>query len=133
MWGHGKTWLEAGGCLPREPHQFAQDLTAPKVGYAGERQIQLERKEEMEARGVPSPHWGDAWSFTFARPVLPRARPPRPRPDDWTARLARGLDQAMDVRAARRLPDAQVFDIHFAEFMADQIGMVRRLYEHFGL
>lgn len=72
MWGQMRDWLEAGGCLPSEPMQLASDLVAPQFGYAREQQIQLERKEDMKARGLPSPDYGDALAMTFARPVYVR-------------------------------------------------------------
>jgi hypothetical protein len=90
MWGHGKRWLEEGGCLPKEPRQLRDDLLAPKVGYAGERQIQLERKEDMAIRHLPSPHWGDAWAYTFCRPIAPRARPKKPLNRDITMTMRDG-------------------------------------------
>jgi len=49
---------------------------------------------------------------------------------DWTVRLAAGLAHTMRVRAS--LPASQVFDVHFEEFMRDEIAMVRRLYAHVG-
>jgi len=52
---------------------------------------------------------------------------------DWTARLARGLDATMRIRAERALPSSQVLDVHFRELMADPIAMVRRIYEHFDM
>jgi hypothetical protein len=52
---------------------------------------------------------------------------------DWTERLARGFGHATDVRAARALPATRVFDVHFADLMADPIAMVRRIYTHFDL
>jgi hypothetical protein len=58
---------------------------------------------------------------------------PREIARDWSERLARGLARTMRVRAERALPASQVLDVHFGEFMADQIGMVRRIYAHFGL
>src|SRR5581483_11980310 len=51
---------------------------------------------------------------------------------DWTRRLAAGLEHAMAVRD-RGVPADRVFDMHFAEFIRDEIGMVRRIYAHFGL
>jgi hypothetical protein len=51
---------------------------------------------------------------------------------DWTERLARGLEQTTSVRDARLAP-SQVFDVRFAELMADPIAMVRRIYAHFDL
>jgi Sulfotransferase family len=52
---------------------------------------------------------------------------------DWTRLLAAGLERSMAVRARRPEGDPQVFDMHFAELLRDEIGMVRRIYAHFGL
>jgi hypothetical protein len=52
---------------------------------------------------------------------------------EWNALLARGLAQAMRVRAAGTLGSIRVLDIQFGEFMADPIGMMRRIYTHFGM
>jgi Sulfotransferase family len=70
---------------------------------------------------------------TVLRSLASDAIDPREIARDWTERLARGLALTMRVRAERALPAAQIFDLHFGEFMADQIGMVRRIYAHFGL
>jgi len=70
MWGKMKEWLEyEGGCLPLEPAQLGHDVVGPQYGYAQRQQIQLERKEDMKARGLPSPDYGDALALTFARPL----------------------------------------------------------------
>jgi hypothetical protein len=53
--------------------------------------------------------------------------------EEWTGRLAAGLERSMTVRASGLLPGAQVFDMHFGDFIRDEIGMVRRIYAHFGL
>lgn len=52
---------------------------------------------------------------------------------EWTAKLATGLERTMDVRARGVLAPAQVFDVHFSELVGDEIGMVRRIYDYFGL
>lgn len=52
---------------------------------------------------------------------------------DWTERLARGLENTMRVRDHAQLDPRRVFDMQFAEFIADEIAMVRRIYTHFGL
>ncbi len=52
---------------------------------------------------------------------------------DWTKRLAEGLQAATDVRERRGLSEDRVLDVQFRDFMQDEIGMVRRIYEHFGL
>jgi hypothetical protein len=52
---------------------------------------------------------------------------------DWTARLADGLERTMAVRERGLLGPERVFDVHFHEFVADEIGVVRRIYAHFGM
>ena len=52
---------------------------------------------------------------------------------EWTVRLAQGLEKTMQVRASGALRDEQVFDMQFAEFIADELEMVRRIYAHFGM
>lgn len=51
---------------------------------------------------------------------------------EWTTRLAAGLRHATAVRDART-GGAPVFDMHFRDFIRDEIGMVRRIYAHFDL
>jgi hypothetical protein len=51
---------------------------------------------------------------------------------DWTQRLAMGLERAMDVRA-RETFTSRVFDVRFPELMADPIAMIRRIYGHFDM
>jgi hypothetical protein len=52
---------------------------------------------------------------------------------EWTARLADGMQRAMDARDNLPPDAAPIFDLQFADFIRDEIGMVRRIYEHFGL
>ena len=52
---------------------------------------------------------------------------------EWTARLADGLHRAMTVREVLPAGAPPIFDMHFGDFIRDEIAMVRRIYEHFGL
>ena len=52
---------------------------------------------------------------------------------DWSARLAAGLHHTLDVRERGLLPAAQVFDVHFRDFVGHEVDTIRRLYAHFGL
>jgi sulfotransferase family protein len=52
---------------------------------------------------------------------------------EWSERLAQGLERSIAVRDGARFAEGQIFDMHFADFMADEVGMVRRIYRHFGL
>jgi hypothetical protein len=52
---------------------------------------------------------------------------------DWTARLRRVVDHALEVREARDYPDALFYDMHFDEFASDQFGVVEKIYRAFGI
>jgi hypothetical protein len=52
---------------------------------------------------------------------------------EWTERLAAGLAHATAVRERRPAGAAPVFDMHFRDFIRDEIAMVRRIYDHFEL
>lgn len=72
MWARMATWIREGGALDED---FPIDeLFAPKVDFrdAGGR-MGLESKQDMRARGMPSPDVADALALTFALPVFPRA------------------------------------------------------------
>jgi len=73
MWTNMRAWLPRGA-IP-DDQQLEDDLTGVEYGYNAEQQIQLEKKEHMKARGLPSPDDGDALALTFAEPVQPRAVP----------------------------------------------------------
>ena len=47
--------------------------------------------------------------------------------------LAKGYNATVDYRTSGALPDSQVVDLYFRDFIKDQIGTVNRAYEHFGL
>ncbi len=47
--------------------------------------------------------------------------------------LAQGYNNTVAYRKSGLLPESQVVDLYFRDFMADQVGTVRRAYEHFGL
>jgi Sulfotransferase family len=47
--------------------------------------------------------------------------------------LAQGYNNTVAYRKSGKLPDSQVVDLYFRDFMADQVGTVRRAYAHFGL
>jgi hypothetical protein len=51
----------------------------------------------------------------------------------YATALAQAFDNTMAYRRAGRLPESQVVDLYFQDFIKDQVGTVRRAYEHFGL
>jgi hypothetical protein len=52
---------------------------------------------------------------------------------EWSARLATGLERAMAVRERGLPASTRVVDVRFGDFMRDEIGTVRAIYEQLGL
>lgn len=72
MWWEMASWTRQG-CLP-SMQEFQKELPAPKYTFKNARgRIQLESKEDMRARGLPSPDVADALATTFFCPVMPKA------------------------------------------------------------
>lgn len=74
IWGLMRDWLNEGGQIPEAfPGQevsMLDQLTAPSYSFVRKDMIQLESKEMMKLRGVPSPDEADALACTFAMPDL---------------------------------------------------------------
>ena len=47
--------------------------------------------------------------------------------------LARGYNNTVAYRKSGALPESQVVDLYFQDFIKDQVGTVRRAYDHFDL
>lgn len=71
MWFEIREWIKLGGAIPNRV-DMKQDLAAPKFWYDAAGRIQLEPKDDIKKRGLPSPDLGDALALTFAYPVAPR-------------------------------------------------------------
>lgn len=67
MWGEMKKWLQDGGALNNE--KLAEELTRPECFINRRGRQQLESKDDMKKRGLPSPNLADALALTFAFPV----------------------------------------------------------------
>lgn len=68
MWFAIRDWLKAGGSIPHEQGLMI-DLAAPTYRFNAAGKIQLESKDEIKKRGMPSPDIADALAVTFATPV----------------------------------------------------------------
>ena len=68
MWFEMREWLMAGGVIPRNT-ALMQDLAAPIYRFDTQDRVALESKDDIKARGLPSPDLGDALALTFAFPV----------------------------------------------------------------
>lgn len=68
MWDAVKGWLKDGGSI-EDNQTLADDLTGPESYINSRGKLQLESKDDMRKRGLPSPNLGDALALTFAYPV----------------------------------------------------------------
>lgn len=71
MWGAMRAWLEGGAI--EDANELEEQLVGPQYGMIDRKDgtfIQLERKQDMKSRGMPSPDWADALALTFALPVV---------------------------------------------------------------
>jgi len=75
MWGQMKKWLKAGGAIDPADQGLYDDLVGPETVPRLDGKIQLESKEDMKDRQLPSPNKGDALALTFAEPVGKRVTP----------------------------------------------------------
>ena len=72
MWFGVREWIMAGGAIPNMM-ELKQDLGAPTYWIDRQNRIQLESKEDIKKRGLPSPDLGDALALTFAHPVAKKS------------------------------------------------------------
>jgi hypothetical protein len=68
MWLRCAEWLATGGCIPND-ERLKRGLAAPTYGYNKREQKLVESKDDLKARGLPSPDEADALVLTFAEPV----------------------------------------------------------------
>jgi hypothetical protein len=71
MWSAMADWLRLGGAIPDDV-SLKQDLAAPTYSFTASGKRMLESKDQLKARGMPSPDLGDALALTFAAPVAPK-------------------------------------------------------------
>lgn len=84
MWDAVNTWLRQGGAIDPKDHDLIDELREPEIVPRPDGKKQLESKEDMKDRGLPSPNHADAFVLTFARPVVKKDRSQRaPTVDDY--------------------------------------------------
>lgn len=67
MWWDMAEWIKKEGQIAGTP-DLVRDLTSPTYEFRGDK-IVLESKEDMKARGRPSPDEGDSVALTFAATI----------------------------------------------------------------
>jgi len=85
MWCLGKKWLDDKPVRIPNNDELHADLTGPQHTFDSKGRVVLEKKTDMQKRGLRSPDGGDALMNTFYEPVavvkkkLPVPPPPQPR------------------------------------------------------
>lgn len=72
IWGEMRSWLNEGAIVDAvagSEKDLTEELSGPQYALNDKGEIVLERKEDMERRGVPSPNIADALACTFAEPT----------------------------------------------------------------
>lgn len=67
-WARLKKWLKMGASIP-DDIDLRTDLTGPEYGFDAGNRYQLEKKEDMKARGLDSPDCADSLAVTFAESI----------------------------------------------------------------
>lgn len=68
-WVRVREWLKTGK-LPEGCPDLRDELIGPEFGFSRKTdRMKLESKEDMKARGLPSPNIADALTITFAEPI----------------------------------------------------------------
>lgn len=70
IWKQMRDWLKEGGAIDPADDILYQDLIGPELKSRLDGKLQLESKEDMKKRGIPSPNRADALALTFAYPVI---------------------------------------------------------------
>jgi hypothetical protein len=52
---------------------------------------------------------------------------------EWSEWFCSGYDRSVDFRETGGVPDSQVIDVQFRDFIGDPVSEISRIYDHFGL
>jgi phage terminase large subunit len=66
LWHKAKAWLESRDCRMPKDEALIGELAAVRYSFTSNGKIQIEGKDEIRKRGLPSPDRADAFCLTFA-------------------------------------------------------------------
>lgn len=69
LWWLGRDWFTARDCNLCGDEKLGGELVGVKYKFTSNGKIQVESKDEMKKRGLPSPNLADAFLLTFAVPA----------------------------------------------------------------
>ena len=74
IWFALRDWIVKDGGMIPDDRDLKQDLAGPIYWFDSAGRKQLEPKDDIKKRGLPSPDLADALALTFSHPVMPKAR-----------------------------------------------------------
>lgn len=66
LWHKAKAWLEKRDCRLPKDERLISELATVRYSFTSNGKIQIESKDEIRKRGLPSPDLADAFVLTFA-------------------------------------------------------------------
>jgi phage terminase large subunit len=90
LWFKARQWLSARDCSLPEDEELRACLVTPKYKFTSSGKIQIESKEDMKKRGLPSPDAADAFVLTLASDAAIGIHG-RDYASNWAKPLKRGL------------------------------------------
>ena len=66
LWYKAKAWLESRDCWLPKDEVLVGELATVRYSFTSNGKIQIEGKDEIKKRGLPSPDKADAFCLTFA-------------------------------------------------------------------
>lgn len=93
-----REFLATDGCIPYD-QELVHDLAAPTYHFTASGQMELESKDHMRERGLPSPDVGDGLYCTFHSPVNPQVQAYDRKPKFSNARYKSRHEERQRVHA----------------------------------
>lgn len=87
LWFRGRDWLEKRDCSLNGDEKTGAELVGPRYKYTSSAKRQVESKDDMKKRGMPSPNRADAFLLTLASEAISASEGPNTR-SSWTKPLA---------------------------------------------
>jgi hypothetical protein len=70
LWYRARAWLEARDCKMAKDEVLIAELATVRYSFTSNGKIQIEGKDEIRKRGLPSPDKADAFVLTFASDAI---------------------------------------------------------------
>ncbi|MDE2022328.1 MAG: hypothetical protein KGI71_05465, partial [Patescibacteria group bacterium] len=91
LWFKGQEWLARKDCHLAGDETLAGELVTPRYKPLSNGKLQVESKESMKRRGVPSPNRADAFLLTLASDAIIASGEPSSARPSWTQPLKREI------------------------------------------